>query len=138
VQQYASFGLWSRRMSASEMTTRLGIEPDEISVRAANLVDPPIPASHEWLITCRDQDKTVDEQVQWLVTRLAPYTSEIAELAADLEQDECGGARLRVVRQPLASDFAEEEVTDSGWRLNRQVLRFLHQTNADLSVEHAA
>src|SRR4051795_12278245 len=71
---YASFGLWSRRIPASEMTAVLGLEPDEITVRAVDLVDPPVPASHEWMVTCRDPEKTVDEQVEDLVQRLAPHT----------------------------------------------------------------
>jgi Domain of unknown function (DUF4279) len=129
---YASFGLWSRRMPASDMSAVLGLEPDEITVRAVDLVDPPVPASHEWMVTCRDPEKTVDEQVEDLVQRLAPYTAQIAQLAAHLEQDECGGARLHIVRQvntPTAF------MSDSSWRLKRQVLQFLHVTNADLNVD---
>jgi hypothetical protein len=119
-------------MSASEMTALLGLEPDEITVRAVDLVDPPIPASHEWMVTCRDAAKTVDEQVEDLVHRLAPFTTEIARLAAHLEHDECGGARLRIVRQVgMPTAF----MSDSSWRLKRQVLQFLHVTNADLSVD---
>jgi uncharacterized protein DUF4279 len=119
-------------MPASEMSAVLGLEPDEITVRAVDLVDPPVPASHEWMVTCRDADKTVDEQVEDLVQRLAPYTDQIARLAAHLERDECGGARLHIVRQvntPTAF------MSDSSWRLKRQVLQFLHVTNADLNVD---
>ena len=119
-------------MPASEMSAVLGLEPDEITVRAVDLVDPPVPNSHEWMVTCRDPEKTVDEQVEDLVQRLAPYTSQIARLAAHLEQDECGGARLHIVRQvntPTAF------MSDSSWRLKRQVLNFLHVTNADLNVD---
>jgi Domain of unknown function (DUF4279) len=119
-------------MPASEMSAVLGLEPDEITVRAVDLVDPPVPASHEWMVTCRDTEKTVDEQVEDLVQRLAPYTAQIARLAAHLERDECGGARLHIVRQvntPTAF------MSDSSWRLKRQVLQFLHVTNADLNVD---
>jgi hypothetical protein len=119
-------------MPASEMSAVLGLEPDEITVRAVDLVDPPVPTSHEWMVTCRDPEKTVDEQVEDLVQRLAPYTTQIARLAAHLEQDECGGARLHIVRQvntPTAF------MSDSSWRLKRQVLHFLHVTNADLNVD---
>jgi hypothetical protein len=119
-------------MPASEMSAVLGLEPDEITVRAVDLVDPPVPASHEWMVTCRDTEKTVDEQVEDLVQRLAPYTAQIARLAAHLERDECGGARLHIVRQvntPTAF------MSDSSWRLKRQVLNFLHVTNADLNVD---
>ena len=119
-------------MPASEMTAVLGIEPDEITVRAVDLVDPPVPASHEWMVTCRDPGKTVDEQVEDLVQRLAPYTTQIAQLAAHLEQDECGGARLHIVR-PVNTPTAF--MSDSSWRLKRQVLQFLHVTNADLNVD---
>src|SRR5690349_4354109 len=116
------------------MTAVLGLEPDEITVRAVDLVDPPVPASHEWMVTCRDADKTVDEQVEDLVQRLAPYTKQIARLAAHLEQDECGGARLHIVRQvntPTAF------MSDSSWRLKRQVMKFRPVPNADRSVEEA-
>ena len=119
-------------MPASEMSAVLGLEPDEITVRAVDLVDPPVPASHEWMVTCRDPEKTVDEQVEDLVQRLAPYTAQIAQLAAHLERDECGGARLHIVRQvntPTAFIYG------SSWRLKRQVLHFLHVTYADLNVD---
>jgi hypothetical protein len=123
---YVSFGLWSRRMPASEMAERLGLEPDEIAVRGANLVDPPVPVSHEWMITCRDPHKSVDEQVEQLLERLRPFAEHIGLLAADLRHEECGGARLRVVRQ-----HPEHEL---GWRLDRTVLQFLEQTSADVEV----
>ena len=130
-RQYASFGFWSRRMPASEMAARLGLEPDEISVRGADLVDPPVPSSHEWKVTCRDPEMSVHEQVGWLVERLSPFASEISQLAEHLERDDCGGARLRIVRH--GGERPEEH--ELGWRLDRDVVRFLELTHADLTVD---
>jgi hypothetical protein len=130
-RQYASFGFWSRRMPASEMAARLGLEPDEISVRGADLVDPPVPSSHEWKVTCRDPEISVDEQVNRLMARLTPFASEISQLAEDLERNDCGGARLRIVRHAKRND----DEPDTGWRLDRDVVRFLQLTRADVTVD---
>ena len=126
-RQYASFGFWSRRMPASEMAARLGLDPDEISVRGADLIDPPVPASHEWKVTCRDPEISLDEQVERLMQRLTPFASEISELAEHLERDDCGGARLRIVQH------ADEH--ELGWRLDREVVRFLELMHADVTVD---
>ena len=125
--QYASFGIWSRRMPAHEMTARLGIDPDEISVRGADLVDPPVPSAHEWKVTCRDAAKSIDEQVAMLVERLSPFVDSIGALAEQLSTDHTGGARLLVVRDLKAET--------SGWRLNQHVVRFLQATNAEVGVD---
>jgi hypothetical protein len=118
-------------MPASEMAARLGLEPDEISVRGADLVDPPVPSSHEWKVTCRDPEISVDEQVNRLMARLTPFASEISKLAEDLERNDCGGARLRIVRHANRSD----DEPDTGWRLDRDVVRFLQLTRADVTVD---
>jgi len=55
ISQYAYFGLSSLTTSAAEMTAALGIEPDEISVRASRYGGPkPRPAFHRWEIVCRE------------------------------------------------------------------------------------
>jgi hypothetical protein len=130
-RQFTSFGLWSRRMSASEMAARIGLDPDEISVRCADLVDPPVPSAHEWTFTCRDA-VTLDEQVELLVARLSPYAEQIGELAQHLATDHSGGARLRIVRTVGVPDGPD---TDTGWRLDRRVMRFLEDTHADVRVD---
>jgi hypothetical protein len=117
-------------MPASEMAARLGLEPDEISVRGADLIDPPVPASHEWKVTCRDPEITLDEQVDRLMQRLTPHASEIKQLAAHLERDDCGGARLRIIQDGERTDEHE-----FGWRLDRDVVRFLELTHADVTVD---
>jgi Domain of unknown function (DUF4279) len=124
---YAYFGLWSRRMPASEMAALLKFEPDEISVRGTELIDPVVPAWHEWRIACRDPDVDAGEQINRIVRRLTPSTAAIGRLVEQLRRDDCGGARLRVVRHidhPLSS-----------WHLDCDVVRFLELTRADLDVE---
>jgi hypothetical protein len=143
ISQYAHFGLRSRRMPACDIAERLGIEPDEISVRGTKLVDPPIPSWHEWKVACRDSTVGVEEQVDRIVARLMPFAAEIGELAAHLEHDDGGGARLRIVRQfeadATAMDRAEADRDAAeallSWHLNREVLRFLQITRADLDVD---
>lgn len=124
---YAYFALWSRRMPASEITARLGLEPDEISVRGTELVDPAVPAAHEWRVACREADIDVGEQINRIVQRLTPHAAELGKLAEQLERDDCGGARLRVVRHvdhPM-----------SAWHVDSDVMRFLQRTRAALDVD---
>ncbi|MEU5786400.1 DUF4279 domain-containing protein [Micromonospora purpureochromogenes] len=63
VSQYVYFALSSERVSAAEITARLGIEPDEIVVRGSRVASPARPGSHRWKITCRKPGLTVDEQI---------------------------------------------------------------------------
>ncbi|WP_329245510.1 DUF4279 domain-containing protein [Actinoallomurus sp. NBC_01490] len=55
VRQYVYFALHSSTLPAAEMATRLGLEPDEVSVRGSRTTTPPRPVTHVWKIVCRDR-----------------------------------------------------------------------------------
>jgi hypothetical protein len=135
IRQYVYFALRSRELSATEMATRLGLEPDEVLLRGSRQPDPPVPVSHAWKIVCR----------------LTPYTEKIAELAAELttREGEQSGARLSVVRYFGSDDGEEEEPSGPadpfqklpgqhqllGWTLSRETMRFLLATGSSLDVD---
>jgi Domain of unknown function (DUF4279) len=54
IEQYAYFALKSAVVPAAEMAERLGMEPDEVSVRGSRVAEPPRPIRHSWKIVCRD------------------------------------------------------------------------------------
>ncbi|HYN92300.1 MAG TPA: DUF4279 domain-containing protein [Pilimelia sp.] len=134
IRQYAYFGLWSRLTPASEMTARLGLEPDEVSVRAARSAAPPLPVSHAWKVVCRDRGLTVDEQTARIVVRLGPFAATIGALGTALQQaeGEVSGARLQIVRY---FDDKNGEPELLGWHLDRDLLEFLRVTGADIDVD---
>jgi hypothetical protein len=131
VRQYVYFALFSELMPAEEMTRRLGLAPDEVDVRASRQVYPPRPAVHSWKMVCSAPGLTVDEQVSIVIGRLRPLVDEIGRLARHLDATE-GGARLQVVRYLSEGD---PNPILLGWRLDREVVDFLHTTRAVLDID---
>ncbi|MEV0331069.1 DUF4279 domain-containing protein [Micromonospora echinospora] len=154
ISQYAYFALSSNRVSAAEMTARLGIEPDEIAVRGSRLASPARPATHRWKIVCRKAGLTVDEQIDRIVERLFGHAERIGELAGELDDTDGGpGASvLQIVRVFEHPDGEEEDLTSPvgglqklpgqhqllGWHVDARVLEFLRLTRAELDVDEYA
>ncbi|MFB6890336.1 DUF4279 domain-containing protein [Kitasatospora sp. NPDC056327] len=139
LRQYVYFALFSPHVPAEEMTSRLGIAPDQVSVRGSRFTEPKvIPVSHSWQVVCRDPDLCVDEQIARVLDRLRPHTARIAELAGRLATDD-GRAVLQVVRHFNDSDDESPGHPDArnlfGWHLGRDVLDFLAAVGADLDVD---
>ncbi|MGW0058699.1 DUF4279 domain-containing protein [Streptosporangium sandarakinum] len=145
VGQYVYFALKSERMSAEEMATRLGLEADEITIRAGKRLEPPRPAVHIWQINVPRSSLPVDDMIAALVDRLEPYAQAIGALADELDRHEPGHtAVLQVVRFFGDDDenSEEERTTEAstrprplGWHLDRRVLDFLQTTRAELDVD---
>ncbi|MBO2464697.1 DUF4279 domain-containing protein [Actinomadura violacea] len=148
VRQYVYFALFSRHVTAHEMTAVLRIAPDEVSVRGSRFTTPTeVPVSHAWEIVCREPGLCVDEQITRVLDRLRPHADRVAGLAARLAADdeEHGGAVLQVVRyfedadpgseeQALGSP-APQEPNLFGWHLDGPTLAFLVELGAELDVD---
>lgn len=151
IRQYVYFELFSRTTTAQQMTDRLSLSPDEISVMGSRRSDPAIPVTHAWRLVCREPGLCVDEQITQVMERLRPQEQQVVELARDLERADPGrgGAGLSIVRY-LNDDTGEEEVlspTDAqlqklpgqhqllGWVLEPEVMRFLLAANANVDVD---
>ncbi|MFG2099251.1 DUF4279 domain-containing protein [Micromonospora echinaurantiaca] len=154
VSQYVYFALSSKRVSAAEITARLGIEPDEIVVRGSRSASPARPARHRWKITCRKPGLTVDEQINRIMDRLFDHAKRIGELAVELDEidGEPGASMLQVVRVFEHPDGEEEYLASPvegleklagqhqllGWHVDARVLEFLRLTRAELDVDEYA
>jgi Domain of unknown function (DUF4279) len=154
ISQYVYFAIWSVHIPAVEVTERLGIEPDEQTIRGSKSAHPIRPVSHCWRVVCRTPHLTVDEQINRIVDRLLPHAVRIGELARELERAEgaAGGSRLQVVRVFEHPDGEEEDLTSPvegmeklagqhqllGWHLDARMLEFLHLTGADLDIDEYA
>ncbi|HEX2313737.1 MAG TPA: DUF4279 domain-containing protein [Thermomonospora sp.] len=143
VSQYAYFALRSTRMSADEITARLGVEPDERRVRGSR-------PAHAWRIVCREPALTVDEQITRIIDRLYEHAERIGALAVELDraEGEPPAARLQVVRVFEHPDGDEDEDVVGqgleklpgqhrlmGWHLDARALEFLRLTRAELDVD---
>ncbi|MEU8157458.1 DUF4279 domain-containing protein [Micromonospora sp. NPDC048986] len=135
VHQYVYFSMRSRDLPAREMTTRLGMEPDEISVLGSRRENPPVPRVHSWRVVCRDSGLTVDEQIHRIIDRLAPVADEIAALVRVIDESEGEGrtSTLQVVR--YFNDDDGDQQHRLGWHLDRRALEFLRHTGAELDVD---
>src|SRR5262245_56044143 len=113
IRQHVTFALFSRRTTARQMTERLSIVPDEVSVAGSRRADPPRPVDHAWQLTCRLPGLRVDEQIAELMDRMLPRQEHIIGLAQELHHDEHGhgGAKLCVVRYLNDSDGEEEQLS---------------------------
>jgi hypothetical protein len=136
ISQYVYFALKSERVSAHEMTSQLGLEPDEIMVRGSKGANPLRPVVHAWEVVCREPGLTVDEQIGRILDRLEPYADRIAALVETIDVAEPGvTATLQVVRS-FNDDEGEEDLL--GWHLDKRTLRFLHRVGAELDVDEYA
>jgi len=149
VHQYVYFSLRSDHVPAHEIAKRLGIEADEILVKASKRENPPVPRVHAWKVVCRDRGLTVDEQIDRVIDRLEPFVDEIAALVREIDASEEGvTAVLQVVRyfnDDDGEEYSRPERRDLirspgqhrrlGWHLDRRVLEFLHCTGAVLDVD---
>ncbi|MFC9880040.1 DUF4279 domain-containing protein [Streptomyces libani] len=137
--QYAYFALFSRHTSADDMTSQLGISPDEVTVRGSRFTEPvTVPVDHSWMVVCREPGLRVDEQITRILDRLQAHTDRIADLTRHLAGTG-GGAVLQVVRCFNDTDRARPGTADVpnllGWHLDRRVLDFLGATGAALDVD---
>lgn len=149
LHQYVYFALQSNHVSAAEMTTRLGIEPDEVVVRGSRQTDPAVPVSHAWKVVCRKPHMTVDEQIDHVLDRLVVEADRIGELAAELDRidQSPGSSVLQVVRVFEHSDDQDEDPPTPidferpdqrkllGWHIDARMLDFLQRTHAELDID---
>jgi hypothetical protein len=154
ISQYCYFSLDSTQVTASEVTARLLVEPDEVTVRGSVRTQPKaIPVFHSWQVVCAAPGLTVTEQLGQIIERLSPiahdigcYVTELDERGLEME------ARLQVVRNFDDEGGAEDDAADElvrgevvrrlggqhqllGWHLDRSVLAFLQATGAELDVD---
>jgi hypothetical protein len=149
LRQYVYFALKSEEISATEMTARLGFEPDEVVVRGSRQADPVVPVCHIWKIVCREPDMTVDEQIDHVLDRLLPAADRIGGLAAEQGRADQRpiSSVLQVVRyfEPTGDEeedsttLVEQEASEQrnllGWHVDARVLNFLRRTHAELDVD---
>jgi hypothetical protein len=154
VHQYVYFALTSSQVSAADITARLGIKPDEVTVRGSRHAEPPKPVCHTWRIVCRKPGLTVDEQINRILDRLYAHADRIGELAAELDQIDAsrGSSVLQVVRVFEHPDGEDEDLTSPaeglqmvpgqhqllGWHLEARALEFLRRARAELDIDEYA
>ncbi|WP_405512636.1 DUF4279 domain-containing protein [Streptomyces canus] len=139
LRQYAYFALFSQHTSADDMTSQLGITPDEVTVRGSRFTEPAVvPVDYSWKVVCRESGLRVDEQITRILDRLQPHTDRIRDLTRHLARTG-GGAVLQSVRYFNDTDQAQPGAVDApnlfGWHLDRKVLDFLSATGAELDID---
>lgn len=130
LEQYSYFALKSFTVTAAEMTRRLGLEPDEVTVRGSRSAERDVPRTHAWKIFRRSGEQ-VGEQVQHLVDRLLPVRDALVELAADPEVV----VVMQLVRYFNADTATEVDDAPVGWYLPTRVLAFLAEVGAELDAD---
>lgn len=88
IRQYAYFAIYSDRLTPSDMTGYLGVEPDSFRIRGSKTTEPPVPRHHSWRIDSGQPRLTVEAHLQVIVDRLNPYASAVGTLVEQIESTE--------------------------------------------------
>lgn len=119
------------------------MEPDSVLVRGSHSADPPRPVWHIWNVRA-DADAYLGEQPNQLVDRLRPARGRlhalVERIASDpndfgLVTDHRGGAVLSVMAPPRDEAGEADRL---GWHLSADVLDFLADLGASISVDEYA
>ena len=85
ISQYVYLCLYSRTVSAEQITQAVGMEPDSVTVRGSRSTEPPRPIEHSWQIECRDEGKAIDDQVEAVLRRITPAVSKVRAVVDELD-----------------------------------------------------
>lgn len=95
ILQRTHFDIITTDLPATDITKRLGIEPDRSGVRASRSTEPPRPPVHRWEIRCDAPGLRVDEQIDRVIGRLEPFVDSIGSLVSELAAEDRGRAASR-------------------------------------------
>ena len=138
--QYSYFALKSTALSADDITDRLLLQPDEVTVMGSKDPEHGVPRCHAWTIV-RRTDESVDGQVRHLVDRLNPVLPRLIALVSGSDASPV----MEVVRY-----FHHEQGVQGppdgfpprpghprplGWSLPPSTLAFLASTGTMLDVD---
>jgi hypothetical protein len=157
IRQYAYFAIYSDRLTPSDMTGSLGVEPDAFRIRGSKTAEPPVPRHHSWRIDSGLPGLTVQAHLQLIVDRLNPYADAIGILVEQIESTEESspgvGGVLGVVRHFDDDEGEDEDLSMArqpgdplleklpgqhqllGWRLAPSVISFLMATRSALDID---
>lgn len=157
IRQYAYFAIYSDRLTPSDVTGSLGVEPDVFRVRGSQTADPPVPRHHSWRIDSTLPGLTLEAHLEVIVNRLNPFAEAIGTLVGEIESTEDSspgvGGVLGVVRHFDDDEGEEEDLSVAGqpgdprleklpgqhqllgWRLAPSVISFLMATRSALDID---
>ena len=145
IRQYVYFAVRSDAVNADEVSRRLRLEPDRVTVRGSRTAEPPRPLANVWQIVCDEPGMTIDEQVKDVLQRLRPAEPRLVELAKD---PDCAVV-LQLVRYLDDEEGEPERLSDSdagghklggqhqllGWHLSSDDLGFLSRIGASIDAD---
>jgi hypothetical protein len=142
IRQWAYFAIRTRNITGEQMSQRLDMAADTITVRGSRFPEFPerdLPRCHVWAVEA-PPGADLGGSIEQLLARLQQRTSRIRSLVDELngdatEVDALGfrsGATLQVVRY-----FGDRtgEFRGFGWHLDEPVISFLAETGAVLDVD---
>jgi len=150
IAQRVYFALSSVSTTASEITARVGVEPDELAVRGSKRTTPTVvPLEHSWSIHCRHRKWPLDLQIAEVLDRVTPIADRVQHLVHQGDVT----AHLVIVRN-LDDEDGEEEAFDPsitedgqlleklggqhqllGWHLTPEKLQLLASLHAGITAD---
>ena len=130
--QYVYFAVRSDDVTAVEVEERLGLRPDSVLVRGSRDPDRPVPAHHKWAVESQQRDRSLYDQIEEVLARIAPVEAALTDLLS-------GGREisyvLQVVRLLNDPDAPEEETLPLGFGFDRDALQLLARLDASIDVD---
>ena len=149
ISQRVYFAISSETVSAATVTAHLGIEPDELRVRASNRTQPPRPPQHSWSLHCREYGLTLDAQISKVLARIEPVQTRLRDLITSQDVS-CTLVIVRDFDDPEGEDeHFEAAITKDGklleklpgqhqllgWFLTHDQLGFLASIGCSISAD---
>lgn len=129
VHQYCYFWISSEVVTAEQITSQVGMEPDSITVRGSRQTEPrALPIEHSWMVKC-GRHARIDEQVSEVLDRVRPAAQAIRVLTAREDVD----AGLMMVR--YFDDPDEGGYDAMGWMLEPAQIVLLADMGAQIQAD---
>lgn len=148
MNQYVYFVLGSETVTAEDITARLGVEADEVTVRGSERTDPVRPFEHAWKIVCRTPGLDLESLISPVLGRVAPVATQIRQLVDTGDV----WAMLQIVRyfndehghpEEFVTRYEDGHTLEKmpgqhqmlGWALEPKTLELLVSMNATIDVD---
>jgi Domain of unknown function (DUF4279) len=130
--QYVYFAVRSDEVTALEVEERLGLRPDSVLVRGSKDPDRPLPAQHKWAVESQQRDRSLSDQIEEVLARIAPVEAALTDL---LSEGRDISYELQVVRVLNDPDAPEQETLPLGFGFDLGALQLLARLDARIDVD---
>jgi hypothetical protein len=132
VSQYVYFAAFSSELTAAEIEKQVGLAPDKVLVRGSKNQERPLPVQHMWAVSSQQRDRSLYDQVDEVLSRIAPIEEALTDLLPSLGD---GGYVLQIVRHLNDPDAPETDTLALGFGFEPDALQLLTRLSVRIDVD---